>query len=830
MVLSIASIKSALLDISEDPVIIARVCEESAKAKVSYANDALLRLIGRNVDDCAGQCLERLLKHTIGVDFNFGKLLETENAGVEKATTIVQPNGAAVDYRVTVVVKRDGHERYVCVNFRPVQAIGSTILKTLANERDEAIAKAEHLASAIEAFPTPFVIYDKELKLLHWNTSYEAAMTVGTTCLKKGMSLRDVLKLAVESEVYKIAPGGTKDWIDDILSEDNLASRTQDIEFGNDNHYRLFRYRSTNDDYVVVRIDSTELVRERRKAESTQSRLLAALNAYPSPFVIYDANDCIVVWNDAYDRSMSNADEPIQVGMHRNEVANVALRAGKLFKVVDQDVQKPIQDLELPGDIHQQLHRSRVSNGDLVIVRIDTTELVRERRAVEKYAQELEIANQEISHQATHDDLTGLGNRRKLKSTFEEFEMRRNRYGGEIAALHIDLDRFKQINDTMGHAAGDQVLLDVSKRISASVNADEVVARIGGDEFVVLCYVTDDCERPMTLANELLEVLSKPSRIEGKEHRFGASIGMAITPLTNVDQLLTNSDVALYKAKGSGRGRLAVFDASDLEQLHQQKALTDEVLRSIEDRDFIPFYQPQVDAQTQKIVGLEILARWNHPTNGILPPAAFLSVVADLNATADIDKMVFERAVEECTFAFSGLADLPSLSFNASAARIIDHDIDEIQHVAQTYPGRVTFELLETIFMEEAEEAFFAKLDQLRSLGIEIEVDDFGSGRASVVALQRINPDRIKIDRRLVSHIDSNAESLRLLRSLIEIGRALKMGVIAEGVETKRQAEILAELGCDRLQGYYFSRPFALDGILPQLGLALPRMQARHAG
>ena len=426
----------------------------------------------------------------------------------------------------------------------------------------------------------------------------------------------------------------------------------------------------------------------------------------------------------------------------------------------------------------------------------------------------MEIANQEISYKAFHDDLTGLGNRRHLKRKFDEFEKRRNTQGGEIAALHIDLDRFKQINDTMGHAAGDQVLLDVSARILDRAGSDDVVTRIGGDEFVVLIYMAKDSKIPEFLAEQLLADLSKPTRFHGKECRFGASIGMAITPLTSVEQLLTNSDIALYKAKERGRGRLAIFDHSDREEIRLHKALADDVQRAIELREFIPFFQPQVDAATHAVVGIEVLARWDRPTKGIQAPAAFLDVATDLNVVAEIDKMVFETAIKDCATAFAGMTHVPSISFNVSASRVNNYHVSGIQHHIQTYPGRVSFELLETIFMEEEETEFFAKLDQFRDLGIDIEVDDFGSGRASVVALQRIHPDRVKIDRRLVAPIDKSDGALRLLRSIVEIGHALEMGVTAEGVETPQQAELLAEIGCDRLQGYYFSKPLAFLDLL----------------
>lgn len=841
--MSIEALKSSLLDRSPEAVIIGHLCDGEKTVRIIYANNAFRALSGRNQTSLNGRCLWSLFDREMLLDVHAAAASNDSEVAEQFSSdmAVVWPDGTEIPATVSLFVRKspseDGHHICVSVTQRicgPRKAeepldVEETLLSRLKRERDNAVQDNARMISALNAYPDPFVIYDENLRLVKWNTAYAALMTDAPSDLKCGMSLRQVLAVALANGRHPEAKGRESDWVNAILSQNSLKQNTEDIELKDDIHHRLFRYRSRDGDYVVIRLNSTELVRQKRAAEDAQSRLIAALNAYPYPFVIYDSDDCIVVWNDAYSVSMSDGSEDIEAGMHRTDVARVAIRAGKIADAIGREkewmsdahqemtVTQPVQDLELAGDIHHRLLRSRVANGDLVIVRLDTTELVRQRRAVEKYAQQLESANREISLQATHDDLTGLGNRRLLKRKFKEFEERRKKEGGEIAALHIDLDRFKQINDTMGHAAGDKVLLDVSERILNCATPDEVVSRIGGDEFVVLLYVSAGSERPERLARQLLVELARPTEFDAKECRFSASIGMAITPVTKIDDLLTNSDIALYKAKSSGRARLAVFDSSDLEQVRLHKALADDVLRGIEQDEFVPFYQPQIDAATGVVVGMEVLARWKHPTKGILSPAVFLSVATDLDVVADIDKVIFERAIEDCTEALSGMEIQPSLSFNVSASRVNDHDINEIRRHVQTYPGPIGFELLETIFLEEEDETFFWKLDQFRELGLSIEIDDFGSGRASVVALQRIGPDRLKIDRRLVAPITESEGGLRLLRSIVEIGHALEMGVTAEGVETREQAILLAEVGCDRLQGYHFSRPLTLKDAVTYL-------------
>lgn len=693
-------------------------------------------------------------------------------------------------------------------------------------QKRTAEAAQERLIAALNAYPSPFAIYDAEERLIVWNHAYRDSMTNNPDGLSAGMLAADVARAAVKEGKIASARGREDEWMSDAYQSKRTDVPVEDVEMEGDIHHRLLRSRAENGDLVLLRIDMTELVRQRRTLEATQERLISAINAFPDPFAIYDSEHNLVIWNPAYARSMTDNPEEIAAGTALKDLLMIAATSGKIAAAVGREqawvdeyytpdrLDPGVEDFEFENDQHYRMVRSRAVNGEYVVLRINITEVVRQRRAVERYAAELEKANQAITHKALHDELTGLGNRRYLSDKFDEFVSLRQREGGEIAALHVDLDRFKQINDTMGHPAGDKVLTDAAKRICQRAEDKDVVARIGGDEFVVLLHIDAASDRPERLASTIIEDLSRPTLCEGKECRFGASIGLARTPLAKVDELLINSDVALYKAKNAGRGQLGVFDQTDLEEVRIGKALADDVLRAIDRKEFVPYYQPQVDANTGEIVGMEAVARWQHPTKGVLAPDAFLAMATDLSVAADIDRMIFETAIVECEAYFGQLKTQPSLSFNVSAKRVDETEVETIKKYVQSYSGQVAFELLETIFLEEEDTAFLFQLDRLRDLGIDIEVDDFGSGRASVVALQRIGPDRVKIDRRLVAPVTASASGLRLTRSIVEIGIALGIGVTAEGVETREQADILADLGCDRLQGYYFARPMAFPELL----------------
>jgi len=950
------ALKSSFMDLTGDPVAVGHLAPGGTSVSLVYVNPAFSSAFGYAPEDILGRTVDRL--HAPDAWFPSGP--EAPSRGTT-TTDLVCSDGRRLRASLSVFAFDDEENggRFICATYRLAGGAeaGETPAagRSRAGEGGTADTDYARLVSALNAYPDPIVIYDDDLRLVFCNEGYAASMSDRPEELVEGMHLKEVLQLAVRDGRYPDAVGREQAWIDRILSPGFLESAWEDVELDGDVHHRLLRSRSAFGDHVIIRLNSTEFVRQKRAAEAAQARLLAALNAYPSPFVIYDSDDCLVVCNDAYRASMSNNPDDLKAGMHRTEVARIAILAGKIANAYGREeewmsdahqqaeLDKPVQDLELPGDVHHRLLRSRVENGDLVILRIDTTELVRQRRAfeaaqdrlisairaypdpfaiydadlrlviwnpayeeamageqgtlaagtslkeilrgvawsgripaavgreeewaaeyygsphltapgvedielagdqhhrvvrsrtengefvilrlnitevvrqrraLEQYSRRLETANQEITHMALHDDLTGLGNRRYLAQKFEELARARAETGGEIAALHIDLDRFKAINDTMGHAAGDEVLLAIARRILRQAAPEDIVARIGGDEFVILMPVAGDSHRPEHLARTLLEDLARPLLFEGKECRFGASVGLARTPLAGVDQLLTTSDLALYKAKRQGRGQLGVFDRRDLEEVKRNKALADDVLRAIEAAEFEPFYQPIVDAVTGRTVAIEALARWRHPSKGIQLPGTFLPVATDLNLAGEIDRQIFERAIGECQAAFGRWVQPPSLSFNVSEDRINHDTMDTIRRQVSAYSGQISFELLETIFLEEQDDEFLERLDQLRALGIAIDVDDFGSGRASVVALQRINPDRLKIDRRLVALVSAGSGGLRLLRSIIEIGHALELGVTAEGVETREQADILANLGCDRLQGFYFARPMAFADLV----------------
>ena len=436
-------------------------------------------------------------------------------------------------------------------------------------------------------------------------------------------------------------------------------------------------------------------------------------------------------------------------------------------------------------------------------------ELQRAKDLAEARNRELESAKENIEHLALHDYLTNLPNRRYLDRMLDERSTECRRTGLTLAILHIDLDRFKQINDTLGHRAGDAMLKHVAQVLKRNVRSTDFVARIGGDEFVVLCTLDVTPRKISNLAERIIRELCKPIRYEGHDCRFGASIGIATGdgPALDAKQLLLNADIALYRAKSGGRNRHEFFSTDERRRIIASKRLADEILLGLERGEFIPFYQLQFQARTLEVAGVETLARWQHREHGLLAPDRFLAIAEDLDVVSTIDGLILEQALaDRQRWEDEGLR-IPKIAVNVSSRRLADPNLAKKLRGLKIEPRTISFELLESISLDDCDDAVTANLRQLRRLGIDIEIDDFGSGHASLIGLVRLKPKRLKIDRQLVTDVVESAEQRRVIGSIVEIAKALDVEVIAEGVETEAHAVTLSWLGCDSLQGFALGYP-----------------------
>lgn len=419
-------------------------------------------------------------------------------------------------------------------------------------------------------------------------------------------------------------------------------------------------------------------------------------------------------------------------------------------------------------------------------------------------------AERAARHLAFHDPLTHLPNRRYAH---EEIERRLSVLADDdetMALLCLDLDGFKQVNDAFGHASGDDLLRQTSLRLTALMGSGDMLARMGGDEFLVLARLGTSVEDVRKLAAEIIEGLSAPFAIDRHDASIGVSIGMVIAGMSwrNRDELLRAGDVALYEAKSQGRGQAVLFEPSMEERLRRRREIENDLRLAISQDEFVLHYQPQFDVKTRALTGFEALVRWEHPSRGLLPPGDFIEIAEELKLISSISRWVVDRA---CRDAMAWRAPL-KVAVNISAIEFEETDlvasIEDALAQSGLAPERLEIEITETVIMGNTEDVIDT-LNAIRGLGITVAMDDFGTGYSSLGYLCKFPFDRLKIDRSFLIETDQKEQSQRIIEAIVTLGRSLELNVVAEGVEHADQLAMLDTLACNEAQGFYLGKPMA---------------------
>ena len=421
------------------------------------------------------------------------------------------------------------------------------------------------------------------------------------------------------------------------------------------------------------------------------------------------------------------------------------------------------------------------------------------------YEDELRRTQEENRYRALHDALTGLPNRR----FFDETAAPLADAGTPRCLIRIDLDHFKAVNDSFGHAAGDEVLRVVADHMRRFCEADDFPARVGGDEFLILLADGKTEADGEMLCQTLQEEICKDIPFEGSTCRVGASFGIASSAVSFVEhkELLVSADAALYKSKEDGRNRITLYTPELHANVLESRRISKELELAIEREEFEPWFQPQFDATTGALVGVEALARWVHPARGVVEPWRFLPAIERLSLTDVMDSIIYRKGLETIEMLQGRGIHVPRLSFNVSNQQIENPLLGTMADSFALSNTMISLEILESVVIEEMSEEKLGNLFALRERGFRLELDDFGSGHASIAGLLKLRPDVIKIDKMLVQPVVESTVAQELISSIVDIGRALGVEVTAEGVETSDHVEILRGCGCRTLQGFYFSRP-----------------------
>ncbi len=424
---------------------------------------------------------------------------------------------------------------------------------------------------------------------------------------------------------------------------------------------------------------------------------------------------------------------------------------------------------------------------------------------------EMRSKDERIRHLAFHDALTGLPNRSLLHDRLEHALARAKREGRRLSVSFIDLDRFKAVNDGLGHDVGDLLLQEVAHRIQLRLRSMDTVARMGGDEFVVLMEDFDTAGDCATLADELIRGIAQPMALRGHTVEVGASMGIAFFPEDGSEalELMKRADMAMYAAKAAGRSTYRFFQKEMLEHVNRHLSLEMELRRAVARQEFELHYQPRVDLATGRALSVEALLRWRHPDRGLLLPSEFIALAEESGLIVDIGAWVLDEACRQVSDWLARGTTL-RVAVNVSAKQMGHGDLVErirtltVRHAIS--PALLEIELTESAVMADPEEVAIV-FSHLRKMGITIAFDDFGTGYSSLAYLRRLPIDVLKIDRSFVMNVDRAEEDAQIVKTILALGHSLKLSVVAEGIETSPQAELLKSVGCNIVQGYHFSRP-----------------------
>ena len=549
--------------------------------------------------------------------------------------------------------------------------------------------------------------------------------------------------------------------------------------------------------------------------EQQANRFDIALNNMSHGLCMLDEQNRLQVWNDRFLELLHLKSAPVRVGMPASMLIRHSIRAGNhktrsVRKVID-DLVQGLQHNRFDqvqtspdGDRTIAISRRMMSGGGSVVILEDVTESKR--------------AQERITHLARYDDLTGLANRNQF----------RERINGMLAAMHkgknhiaihlIDLDRFKTINDTLGHPIGDKLLKEVASRLKTVIRPGDMITRFGGDEFVVLQVGTERYQDAKWLAQRLARTLKDPFEIDGHRIDIGASIGIAMAPMDGVDadQLLKKADMALYAAKNGGGGDHRFFALEMEEAAQERRALELDLREALSSDQFQLYFQPLVDLRTGRVTTCEALMRWKHPNRGMVPPAVFIPIAEETGLIISLGEWALQRACAEA-------ANWPKsvkVAVNLSPVQFRDRGLALHVVSALAKSGlpaqRLELEVTERLLLEDSD-GTLATMEQLKNLGVSISLDDFGTGYSSLNDLRKFPFQKIKIDQSFIQGLGEERDAQAIIGAVAGLGASLDKTVIAEGIETEEQMRQVKAHGCHEGQGHFFGEPMAAETIHARL-------------
>ena len=569
---------------------------------------------------------------------------------------------------------------------------------------------------------------------------------------------------------------------------------------------------------MIVRRLSWQHLAARHRLMLEKQRLDTAVDNMTQGLTLFDRSRRLVVCNQRYLEMYGLSSDTVKPGCsfrdliaHRNEVGSLQVDIDEhCSRVLEHIARGESTNLSAADGRSIQVTHRLLPDGGWVATHEDITE----RRRAEA----------EIVYLARHDVLTGLANRAEFNARLEEACRRLERNGGTLTVMMLDLDKFKAVNDTLGHPAGDQLLVEVGRRLHSTIRETDVLARLGGDEFAIIQEGgPDQHDGAIALALRIISIITLPFDLNGHQASVGTSIGIVLAPEheTEPEGLLKRADLALYDAKANGRNDFRLFRPEMLEAAHTQQSAESELRNAIAQNEFELHYQPVVDIKTRLLCGVEALVRWKHPTKGLIAPDRFIPLAESTGLITLLGEWILQRA---CTDATSWPAHV-KVAVNISAVQFKKGNLFDVILCTLVESGlapeRLELEVTETALLEN-QEAHLTTIRQLKNLGVSVALDDFGTGYSSVNYLTNFPFDKIKIDKSFTQGVLDRRHCKAVVASTLALAQGLGTVTTAEGVETEEQLEYMREAGVDQVQGYLFGRPVPL-AVLDLYGTSRPK-------
>jgi len=670
---------------------------------------------------------------------------------------------------------------------------------------------------ALSNMPNGLCMFDAQQRLVIANERYQSMYGLKDEVVRSGTPLRKILETHVEN-------GETSELDIEGFVEACMNRPTQTHLLQDGRTVFIRRKRIAQGGWIATHEDISELKRiesalstkarelEANAAELRQMNLRfdAAINSMSHGVCLYDADQNIVVSNRRYAEIYKLSPEQVAPGTNLMQVLECRRRMGSNFAVAPEqyvrvNVKQSGETQELADGRTVSIVRRLMPDGGWLTTHEDITERATSER--------------KIAYLAEHDLLTGLPNRAFFTNALEQ-PLRAGRDGsaGAFALFMLDLDRFKYVNDTLGHPAGDQLLVQVASRLKGTLREADVLARLGGDEFAII-QPTDrpEHEGAISLAIRIIDAITQPFDVDGNQVQIGTSIGIACMPEDGRDptELLKKADLALYAAKAAGRNDYRLFQPEMMEIAEGQKTIESELRAAIGNGEFELFYQPIVDVSDNAIRSAEALVRWRHPQRGLIGPQEFIPIAESTGLIVPLGELILQQACRDA----SGWPEGVKLAVNVSAVQFKKGNLFDIVLCALVEAGlspkQLELEITESTLLD-ADACHIQTIRQLRNIGIAIALDDFGTGYSSAAYAIRFPVDRLKIDQTFTQGAPHRKECAAVVASVLALARGLDLSVTAEGVETEEQLEVMRSLGVELAQGFYFAEPMTLASLVAE--------------